>query len=428
MAEPLKATFFTLHHRDRAVLASATLMLAAITLLLGAVFAGINWGTLSHLGDIFTMSAAESKDPARVMPLLGGVFGLMGSMFLVLIVFYLALAAYEAACLRWMIRGEAPGLFGWRFDNDMWRVYGVYWCWVGVHYAVAMAMGVLIVPIMFATMPSFLMNAGGAPPDIFAMMRWQLSVQLPLTLLQYLPLIFVGVRFGPAAATTVARQRFSFLEAWTVTRGRFWELLGSFAVLWLIAGVAVALVMALATGPLLMRIWPVFAEMWRSPSEAHVQSYMHAIFSPQSLVLLGAGYAADFVVLLALMLMSYGVNARMAVVSSWRRSCLEAAGFGAADTGVLSQDRGGWARARRGGSRPSQRIYGHERVALLVADAADYQRAGGRVYGAAVNQGCCRDVWFLRQRGCHYLRPAAGDQAVQDHRHVRARACPLPAA
>src|SRR6185312_11722146 len=120
--------------------------------------------------------------------------------------------------------------------------------------------------------------------------------------LQYLPLIFLGVRFGPAAATSIARQRFSFFDAWTVTRGRFWELLGSFAVLWLIAGVALALVVVLTVGPTFAHIWPLFQGIWQKPSQESMQAYFNTIFSPQSLMLAALGYAGYFVVLLGLAL------------------------------------------------------------------------------------------------------------------------------
>ncbi|MBS0385902.1 MAG: hypothetical protein JSS00_11195 [Proteobacteria bacterium] len=313
MTQPLNATFFTLKHRDRAVLLPATIVLVAVAALIGAAFAAINWNALSQLPQWFTMSVADTKDPEHALRLVGGVFGLIGSAFLLMIPLYLAFAAYEAACLRWMIRGEAPGLFGWRLDHDMWRVYGIYWCWFAVHMAVGMAMSMLIVPIMFATMPGFFTSS--SPPDMMTMMRWQLSVQLSLSFLQYVPLIFMGVRFGPAAATSIARQRFSFFEAWTVTRGRFWELLGSFALLWLIAGVLIALILALTAGPLLMHMWPLVADMWRKPSEASMHAYFNTIFSPQYLLLYGLGYLGYFVVLLGLALMSFGVNARAALAA-----------------------------------------------------------------------------------------------------------------
>lgn len=313
MAKPLKATFYTLKHRDRAVLLPATIVLVVIVAALAAAFVGLNWNMLSHFGDFFSMTTAETKDPQRALAFVGGVFGLVGTTFLLMIPLYFALAAYEAACLRWMIRGEAPGFLGWRVDHDMWRVYGIYWCWLIAHFAVGMVVGTLMMPIMFATMPIFTNN--GAPPDITSMWRWQLTVQLPLSMLQYLPLIFIGVRFGPAAATSIARQRFSFFEAWTVTRGRFWELLGSFAVLWLVAGVVLAVILALTTGPILAQLWPLFHGIWQKPSPESMQAYFNAIFSPQSLLLAALGYSGYFVVLLGVALMSYGVNARAAMAA-----------------------------------------------------------------------------------------------------------------
>jgi hypothetical protein len=313
MAEPLKATFFTLKRRDRPVLLAATIVIVAVVGALAAALIGLNWNTLSHFRDIFSVSTVDTKDPERAMAFVSGVFGLVGTIFLLMIPLYLAFAAYEAACLRWMVRGEAPGWFGWRFDHDVWRVYGIYWCWLITYLVVGMVVGTLMMPIMFATMPIF--ANPGAPPDFQAIMRWQFTVQLPLTLVQYVPLIFLGVRFGPAAATSIARQRFSFFEAWTVTRGRFWELLGSFALLWLIAGIVLALLLAATTGPIVIRLLPLFEGVWQKPSEANVQAYFSAIFSPQNLALVGLGYVGYFVVLLGLALMSYGVNARATMVA-----------------------------------------------------------------------------------------------------------------
>ncbi len=313
MVEPLNATFFTLKHRERAVIIPATITLVVIVAALAIAFVALNWNLLSQFGDFFRLSTVETKDPSRALAFVSGVFGLIGTTFLLMIPLYIALAAYEAACLRWMVRGEAPGWFGWRLDDDTWRVYGIYWCWLVTHLAVGMVVGTLMMPIMFATMPIF--NNGGAPPDFQTMMRWQFTVQLPLTLVQYLPLIFLGVRFGPAAATSIARRRFSFLEAWTVTRGRFWELLGSFVLLWLVAGITMALVVALTVGPTFAHIWPLFQSIWQKPSDANMQAYFNAVLSPRSLVLGALGYAGYFIVLLGLALMSYGVNARAALAA-----------------------------------------------------------------------------------------------------------------
>ena len=307
MTEPLKATFFALKHRDRGVLLPATGVFVVIVALLAAAFVALNWDALAHFRDWF-LTARDGKDPSRALAVISRVFLLVGSVFLFMIPLYFAFACYEAACLRWMIRGEAPGVFGFIVNNDVWRVYGVYWCWFIAHMAVGMVMSIFMMPIMFLTMGDMMRHPG----DAQAMMHWQFSVQLPLTLLQYVPLIFLGVRFGPAAATSIARKRFSFLEAWTVTRRRFWELLGSFALLWVLAGLAWALIFAATIAPMIARAWPLVHDIWQKPSEEHMQAYFSAVLAPGNVAIIGSGYLANMAVALGLAFMSYGVNARAA--------------------------------------------------------------------------------------------------------------------
>jgi hypothetical protein len=226
--------------------------------------------------------------------------------FLFMYPIYHAVAAYEAPCLRWMIRGETPGLFGLTIDNDVWRVYGVYWCWFIAQFAVGMAVSILTMPLMFMTMGEIMGN-----PSPEAMARWQLTVQIPISLLQYIPLIFIGVRFGPAAATSVLRKRFSFFDAWKVTEGRFWPLLGSFAILWLIVG----LIVTAASIPLTLHLWPYFADIWPVPTEHGAQAYAEQVFSAETLKLAAIGYGVMIVAGLWLAVMAYGVNARAALAA-----------------------------------------------------------------------------------------------------------------
>jgi hypothetical protein len=311
MAEPLKATFFTLKHRDRAVLLPATLVLIVLLALIAAAWAALNWGALLRIAELLQAGASQTKpqmDDAAAMNLMFGMFALMGWSIILLFPAYLVVAAYEAACLRWMIRGEAPGLFGLTLGADTWRVYGVYWCWFLAQMVVSSVASVFAMPLMFGSMGEIMRN----PQDVDAMLRWQLSVQLPITLLQYLPMIFIGVRFGPAAATSIARHRFSPFDAWKVTRGRFWALLGSFALLWLIA----AIVMCAAAAPLTLRMWPFFQDMWRNPGdEEAIRAYMSAIFSRDTIVWVCVSYGAMMIAGLWLALMSYGVNARAALAA-----------------------------------------------------------------------------------------------------------------
>lgn len=312
MAERLNATFFTLRKRDRAVLLPATLVMAALVALIAAAFLAINWGFFSQLLEMIRQGRTEPLSDAESVFFVSGVFMLFGSTILLLFPFYLVLAAYEAACLRWMIRGETPGLFGLTIDNDTWRVYGVYWCWVLLQYAIGMVAGVVMVPLMFMTMGAIIADP---TPDPMEMLRWQLSVQLPLTLLQYVPLAFFGVRFAPAAATSVARRRFSFFDAWTVTKGRFWELFGSFAVLWLIAGAAFIVVLGTFYGVLFGQLIAALFADWPNAHAEGVEAAMERLFSPAVIPFVIAGYAAYFAICIGYMLMSYGVNARAALAA-----------------------------------------------------------------------------------------------------------------
>src|SRR5262249_47612508 len=155
---------------------------SAIGVMLAALVA-LNWGFIHDFPKLVqSLPGAQDGDQTAGFAFMARVFGLTGSVLLLMIPLFILLAAYEAACLRWMIRGEAPGLCGLTLDADVWRVYGVYWCWFATQYIVSIAASFLIFPIMFASMTPFLV---GAKPDFHAMIQWQLTVQLPLLTLQY---------------------------------------------------------------------------------------------------------------------------------------------------------------------------------------------------------------------------------------------------
>lgn len=308
MAEPLRATFFTLKSRPRAVLAPATAATMVMLGLIIAAFVAINWATFTFLWQTLETQAQPTEEDAfRIM---GGAFTMIGSAILLLIPAYLLLAAYEAACLRWMIRGEAPGLFGLTFDADMWRVYGVYWAWFVGNMVLGFAISILMTPLMLMSMGDLMSN-----PDPDAMLRFQLTTQLPMQALQCVVMIFFGVRLSPAAATSVARRRFSFFEAWSVTSGRFWALLGAWVVLWFLFAVAYAAVFAAAYGAVLTKIAPLIWQNALNPTVEGMNALAAVFTSPQMIWSVLAGYAGAIFVAFLYALMSFGVNARAAMAA-----------------------------------------------------------------------------------------------------------------
>jgi hypothetical protein len=305
MAEPLKATFFAWRRRERMVLLPVTLVFLALLAVIIAAFVAVNWGMFSQWGELARAGQQTSdEESVRVM---GQVFAFFGSILLFLFPLYILVAAYEAACLRWMIRGEAPGVFGLTLGEDTWRVYGVYWCWFGAQMVISFAMSILMMPLMFMTMGSIMSTPN---PDPEMMMRWQLAVQLPMTLAQYLPLIFFGIRFGPAAATSVGVKRFAIFEAWKVTSGRFWSLFGSYALLWSILIVLGIITFSATYGWFVGDALVAMFSNWPNTDEAAVSEAFERVFTPMGMSVIGGAYALNAIFYVAYAVLSYGINAR----------------------------------------------------------------------------------------------------------------------
>lgn len=309
MAEPLRATFYTLQHRDRSVLLPATIAYGAIVVVIVAVFTALNWGALQSFFNLMRVMPSEPQlSEEQGMSMLTGMLGMFGWLFLLLFPFYFATAAYEAACLRWMIRGEAPGFFGLTLDHDMWRVYGVYWVWFVAQIVVGFATSMLTMPLSFMMMGEIIAQGGPEPdPDALLDMQWRIQA---LSMLQYIPMAFIGIRFGPAAATSIARRQFSFFEAWNVTRDRFWALLGAYALLWLIFGLGYAALLGALYAPLFGALFTDVMATWPNIPPDLSQRYFEILFAPSTWVVVTVGYACSIVLLLIYMLLSYGVNAR----------------------------------------------------------------------------------------------------------------------
>lgn len=312
MGEPLNATFFTLKKRDRAVLLPATFIMVVLMALIIALFVAFNWAFFGQLIEVVRSGQSQPMDDEQGARFAFGLLGIVVSVFLFLIPFYLVLAAYEAACLRWMIRGEAPGLFGITFNHDTWRVYGVYWCWLIAQFAVSMAVSMLTMPIMFMMMGD--MVAAGSEPTSPEWWNLQMRMQ-SLSLLQYIPLAFIGIRLGPAAATSIARKRFSFFDAWVVTRDRFWALLGSYVLLWFVCGL---LVTVLVGGFWAYMAGDALSELIRAPTADHTETLsqiLERVWTTQGLIWAGGTYAANIAIYLVYALMSYGINSRAALAA-----------------------------------------------------------------------------------------------------------------
>jgi hypothetical protein len=305
--QPLNATFFAFRKRERGgVLLGATLTYAVLMLIVLGLLVWLNWqAVIDYINWTVAISqASETMDPnnpfAGMMPP-QSVMAIGLWYFLFLIFAYLLFAAYEAACLRWMIRGEIKGVFGLALDADTFRVYFTYWLW----FLLIMAAYVVCAMLMLFGIAGAAVGAQGNPDALGPMGLIILIVVLGIIV----ALIYFGVRFAPAAATSIARRRFAFFDAWTVTKGRFWPLLGSFVLLWLMYFVGVmtlSIIGGFAMGAGMMAQVQSGAEP-ATPEEAFALMASPSVWIPLALIygLVIVGVALFYVAL-------FGVNARAA--------------------------------------------------------------------------------------------------------------------
>lgn len=276
MPQPLKATFFALKRREPGGVLARTV---AVHFVLSAAFAAIAFGAgfmaLVLLGE--TVEAESLGVLAGLLVLFAvGVFG-----------YFLALASFEASCLRWFIRGQRSGFLGFSLGADTWRVYAGHWMWFAIWAPLA---------VIAVTALSFLAEAspaiGSWPPLVLLPAILPLSVRLVL-------------RFAPGGGASIAAGRFAYFQGARAVKGRFWSLLSSFATIWtLVALLWIGLFIALGMS--------VFAIVGDNPENADTINFAMMV------VLV----AVTLIAHLIFTLLSAGINAR-AVIAAIEEGKLE---------------------------------------------------------------------------------------------------------
>ncbi len=307
MAEPLNATFFAFKKRERGgVLTGASIAFAVLAIVLYAALLGFIWFALGQNPlEMSQMAAQAQADPEAIQQMMSP--GNIAIMVLVYLIFTFAIcvlfAAYEAACLRWMIRGETKGFFGLALDDDTWRVYGIYWVWF-VGFIIGAIAFLIIMGILGAAIAA---TAGADSP-----------VMLILPLLFFIVPIYLCTRLAPAAATAIAERRFAFFDAWSTSSDRFWALFGAFFLLWLIymllvCGITVAW-LSWAVGPRLAEIFAGGSD----PTAASIainQATMDAMSAPGGMLIYAGVSMATWIIAIMFYIALFGVNARAAVAA-----------------------------------------------------------------------------------------------------------------
>ena len=311
--QALNATFFAFRKREkRGVLTMATIAYVAICIVAVGLFTALNFGAVvdyaTWYGSIFSEAtkagAGGGALPPEAMMPPASVMALGPMLFLFQILFYVIAAAYEAACLKWLIHGETGGLFGFSFGADTWRVYFTYWIWLFLSIVIG-----IVLFIVFGAATAGAIGAAGGDAASLGLAALLIPILLLVLCLAWL---WIAVRLAPAAATSVARRRFAFFDAWKVTKGRFWSLFGAFFLLWVMYCVAYLLLYAVGGFAIVLGFMNNVGAMGENPSPDQV---LAALMQPQVLIPLVlvsiVAIAGSFVWMVAM----FGVNARAAAVA-----------------------------------------------------------------------------------------------------------------
>lgn len=290
MAAPLKGTFFAFRPKGRAgVLTGATVthvvlmlaLLVVMAVIVVALFAPTSAGSSSDNALLRNEAAVQAMLLAAPLVFIGACF------------FYAVVAAsYEAALLRWMVRGEPSGFGGFSLGADTWRIYAGYWIWFLIGAGVWVVTAIVV------------MLAAGAMGYVGGEGQDEQTAWLGLALLAAWVLVVapLALRMSTGNAASVARRKFAYFESWRVSRDRSFALFGSFLILWTIW---LALLLAIFIGVSFVT-FSIFPD--EEPSSNAAAASVNLLMS--------AGSAASiFIANMVLAFLSAGVNARAVQVA-----------------------------------------------------------------------------------------------------------------
>lgn len=301
----LDATFFAFKKREpRFVLTRAAIGYLILYVLICVIYIALSWTSLNAVFAWYGGLVGSAMQGGEMTAPPPEVLGLIPYAFVVGILSLVIVAAFEAACLRWLVRGEqGGGVLGLTFGADTWRVLATYVLWI------ALFIGFVILIALFYTLTTVLANVGGAAQLIAVL----LGALAPLGFIALL--IWAAVTFAPAAATSIARRRFAFFEAPRIVKGRFWPLLGAFVILWVGYCVIAIIANQIITLPAQAIMAPVMVKAMSGDTSSVGSAMIEAMTSPVYLASMGVNFVFSTILGTVLYVAMFGVNARVVLAA-----------------------------------------------------------------------------------------------------------------
>ncbi len=152
-------------------------------------------------------------------------------------------SAFTAAGMRRYVRDEA---FRLRLGMDEIRIMGVGILWYLLMTVLYILPFLLIFSSVWGIVSEAIVNGETMTPaqeDALAMkIGGSVAGAFGLMIILFPLYVFLATRLSPAFALTIKKRKFAFFDAWNVSRGRFWPILGAFVILAFGGGLALAII------------------------------------------------------------------------------------------------------------------------------------------------------------------------------------------
>lgn len=308
--QSLNATFFAFKKREQGgVLLGASVFYAIAMIVAYAVLVGVAWlllGGPSFMTWYNEIAAAQARGEVsqEMPPNMSGLFMLIPVVFVWVLLLFILLAAYESACVRWMVRGEKSAPLNLHFGADMWRVYGTYWFWLV--YSIVSCIIFFVAMFVVGLAASAAGDAGG----------WITLAAIPVLLAGWL---YTSVRLSPASATSVGIGEFAPFKAWRVSSGRFWALFGAYLLLAVLYLIVITVVSGLVLGSYYAQIlggldWTLAQTdpdaFMRQYEQASLAAAQGLFATPLSTALYIGGQVLIYAVVMVFYVLWFGVQSR----------------------------------------------------------------------------------------------------------------------
>lgn len=218
-------------------------------------------------------STTNPNDPSLV----GDIFGIYGQLlrrlFFVIILFAVVLVMAETALHKKVQHGIDHGFFPMRLGKIEGKTFVSMLC-VFVFVMVAFIIGLIVMMILMAV----IVGASGGQSVGATMFAALIGYAVV-----YGAMIWAGVRFAPAASTTVRDGEIRVFKGLEASKGRFWWMFLSYLVLYVLSLIVTYGLMFLF-GAIALSGLP-FEELAQSGSTADPSEVMSSILSPGRIVL-----------------------------------------------------------------------------------------------------------------------------------------------